>query len=132
MTVTDPIANMLTMIRNAVMAKYETVEVPASKTGEAVLNILKREGYIDNVKRIDDKKQGLLKVYLKFDQDKKSVITGLKKISRPGLRVYVERNKIPRVLNGLGLAIISTSKGILTDAQARQQKIGGEVILYVW
>lgn len=132
MTLTDPIANMLTMIRNAVMAKHEAVEVPASKLGEAIIDILKKEGYIENFKRIDDKKQGVLKIYLKYDENKKSVIMGLKKISRPGLRIYVERDKIPHVLNGLGLAVISTSKGMLTGAQARQQKIGGEVILHIW
>ncbi|MFH1655566.1 MAG: 30S ribosomal protein S8 [Candidatus Omnitrophota bacterium] len=132
MTLTDPIANMLTMIRNAIMAKKETLEVPASKLSEAILVILKKEGYIENYKRIDDKKQGIIKIYLKFDQRKKSAIIGLKKISRPGLRLSVTKDKIPFVLNGLGLAIISTSKGILTDAEARQQRIGGEVLLYVW
>jgi len=132
MTITDPIANMLAMIKNAILAKHETLEVPASKMSEAVIDILKKEGYIENFKRIDDKKQGVIKIYLKFDQSKKYAITGLKKISRPGLRVYVERDKIPRVLNGLGLAIISTSKGILTNVQAREQKIGGEVLIHVW
>lgn len=132
MTLTDPIANTLTMVRNAVRAKKEAVEVPAFKMAQAILDILKKEGYIENFRKIEDNKQGILKIYLKFDQEKKSAITQLKRISRPGLRVYVERDRIPRVLNGLGLAIISTSKGILTDRQARQEKIGGEVLLYVW
>ncbi|MBM3252034.1 MAG: 30S ribosomal protein S8 [Candidatus Omnitrophica bacterium] len=132
MTVTDPIANMLTMIRNAITARKETLEVPASKLSEAILDILKEEGYLENYKRIEDKKQGTIKIYLKFDQGKKSAITGLERISRPGLRVYAEKDKIPRVLNGLGLAIISTSKGILTDVEARKQNIGGEVLLYIW
>jgi small subunit ribosomal protein S8 len=132
MTLTDPIANILTIIRNAIRAKKETVDIPASKIGEAIMDILKKEGYIDNFRRIQDNKQGLLKIYLKFDQKKRPAITGLKRISKPGLRVYVGRDKIPHVLNGLGLAILSTSKGVLTDAQAREQKVGGEVLLYVW
>jgi small subunit ribosomal protein S8 len=132
MTLTDPIANMLTMIRNANRDKKETVDVPASKMSEAIADILKKQGYIDNFRKMEDKKQGSLRIYLKFDEESNPVISGLRRISRPGLRVYADRENIPRVLNGLGVAIISTSKGILTDSQARQQKVGGEVICYVW
>ena len=132
MSLTDPIANMLTVIRNANRNKKETVDVPTSKMVEAIADILKKQGYIDNFRRMEDKKQGSLRIYLKFDEEKKPLITGLKRVSRPGLRVYANRENIPRVLNGLGLAILSTSKGMLTDVQARQHNVGGEVICYVW
>lgn len=132
MSLTDPIADMLTSIRNASRGKKETVDVPASKIVEAIADVLKKQGYIDNFRKMEDKKQGRLRIYLKFDEENKPLITGLKRISRPGLRVYEDRENIPRVLNGLGLAILSTSKGILTDVQARQHKVGGEVICYVW
>lgn len=132
MSITDPLADMFTIIRNAGYAKKEKVEFPSSKTKIEILNILKKEGYIKNYKYMDDKRQGMLRVYLKFKKDKSPAITGIKRISKPGLRIYVTKNKIPRVLRGMGLAIISTSSGILTDAQARKQGAGGEVICYVW
>lgn len=132
MTLTDPIANMLTMIRNANRGKKETVDVPASKMAQAIADILKKQGYIDNYRKMEDKKQGSLRIYLKFDEERNPAISDLKRISRPGLRVYADRENIPRVLNGLGFAIISTSKGILTDTQARQHKVGGEVLCYIW
>ncbi|MBM3249022.1 MAG: 30S ribosomal protein S8 [Candidatus Omnitrophica bacterium] len=132
MTLTDPIANMLTMIRNANRGKKETVDVPASKMAQAIADILKKQGYIDNYRKMEDKKQGSLRIYLKFDEESNPAISDLKRISRPGLRVYADRENIPRVLNGLGFAIISTSKGMLTDTQARQHKVGGEVLCYIW
>lgn len=132
MSLSDPIANMLTVIRNANRNKKETVDVPTSKMVEAIADILKKQGYIDNFRRMEDKKQGSLRIYLKFDEENNPLITGLKRVSRPGLRVYANRESIPRVLNGLGFAILSTSKGMLTDVQARQHNVGGEVICYIW
>lgn len=132
MSITDPIANALTIIRNASRLKKESADIPASKMVQSLLEILKTEGYLDNYRQIEDKKQGILRVYFKFNLDKESVITGLRRISKPSSRVYVKGSKLPRVLNGLGLALISTSKGILSDAQARAQKLGGEVVCYVW
>lgn len=127
----DLIADNFTMIRNAVMAKKESLDVPASNITEAILDILKKEGYIENYKRIDDKKQGVLRIYLKYSQ-KKCAIRTIKRISKPSLRIHVRHDKIPYVIRGRGIAIISTSKGIMTDKEARDQKIGGEVIGYVW
>ncbi|MFC1703458.1 30S ribosomal protein S8 [Candidatus Omnitrophota bacterium] len=132
MSLTDPIANMLTMTRNAVRAKKETVEIPVSKTIRTIAEILKKEGYIENLRLIEEKKQGKIKIYLKFDAQHKPAITGIKKVSKSGLRVYVNAEKIPYVLNGLGIAILSTNKGILTDKQARDARVGGEVLCYVW
>lgn len=128
---TDLIADVFTMIRNAVMAKRENVDVPASGRIKSILEILKREEYIDNFKFIEDKKQGILRVYLRYLAGRPA-ITSIKRVSRPGLRVYVKHEKIPVVLRGRGLAIISTSGGIVTDRQAREAKAGGEVIGYVW
>ncbi len=128
---TDLLADTFTMIRNAIMAKKENVDVPALSTTKAILEILKEEGYIDNFKLIEDKRQGLLRVYLKYVLGK-TVTKNIKRISRPGLRVYVKRDKIPYVLRGKGLAIISTPKGIMTDAVAREAGLGGEVIAYIW
>ena len=128
---TDLIADALTMMRNAVMAKKENLDVPASNTLKSILEILKSEGYIDNFKPIEDKKQGILRIYLKY-LNFKSAIRNIRRISRPGLRIYVKRDKIPSVLRGRGLAIISTSRGILTDTQARKEGLGGEVIAYIW
>ena len=128
---TDSLADSFTMIRNAIMAHKENVDVPFLGTTQAILGILKEEGYIDNFKLIDDKRQGVLRVYLKYTLGK-SAIKNIKRISKPGLRVYVKRNKIPYVLRGKGLSIISTSKGIKTDKQAREAGLGGEVIVYVW
>ncbi|TBR17637.1 30S ribosomal protein S8 [bacterium] len=131
MSRTDLIADTFAMIRNAIMAGKENLDVPASKMNSAVLEIFKREGYIENLKHIEDKKQGILRIYLKY-KNKKSAIIGLKRVSKPSLRVYVEHDKIPYVLRGRGLSIVSTSKGILTDKQARKQGVGGEVIGYIW
>ena len=133
MVLTDPIADMLTRIRNANIMRYKKVEVPASKIKIQIANILKEEGYIVDYKiEKHDKKDDMIVLSLKYGQNKERVITGLKRISKPGLRVYVKSDEIPRVLNGLGIAIISTSKGIMTDKQARMENIGGEVLAYIW
>ncbi len=132
MSVTDPIADMFTVIRNASRAKKDKVQLPSSKLKLEVLNVLKREGYIKNYKHISDEKQGRIMVYLKFNKEKAPAITNIKRISKSGLRVYVPKDKIPRVLRGMGMAIISTSSGIFTDTQARNQGVGGEVLCYVW
>lgn len=132
MTMTDPIADLLTRIRNANAAKHETVEIPASNMKKEITKILLEEGFIKGYDVIEDEKQGLIKVQLKYGKNGEKVITGLKRISKPGMRVYTSREDIPKVLNGLGISIISTSKGILTDKQARTEKVGGEVICYVW
>ena len=131
MTITDPIADMLTRIRNAVQAKHETVEVPASKIKVELARILKQEGYIENYS-VDGDLQKMIHITLKYGKHGEKVISGIKRISKPGLRVYADVESIPRVLNGLGIAVLSTSKGIMTDKEARQQKVGGEVIAYVW
>ena len=131
MAVIDPIANMLTIIRNALKMRKETVDVPASKLLEKILAIFKQDGYIEDYRLLKDNKQGVIKIYLKYE-NKVSVITGLKRISRSGLRVYAGNTEIPRVLSGLGKAIISTSKGIIDDKEARKLKIGGEVLCYIW
>ena len=131
MVVTDPIADMLTRIRNALTAKHETVEVPASKMKKAIADILLNEGYISNVEMKEDGVQGSILVTLKYSKEG-NVISGLKRISKPGLRVYAKSNEIPKVLNGLGVAILSTSKGIMTDKQARANNLGGEVLAFVW
>lgn len=131
MSRTDLIADTFTMIRNAIMAKKENLDVPASNTIKSILEILKKENYIDNFKFIEDKKQGLLRIYLKYIFGK-PVIRNIRRISKPGLRLYVKNDKIPLVLRGKGLAIISTSKGIITGQEARDSKIGGEVIGYIW
>mgnify|MGYP001767696981 CR=1 FL=1 len=132
MNMTDPIADMLTRIRNANQIKHKTVDVPASKLKMEILNVLKQEGYISDFVRIDDGVQGTLRVSLKYLVNDERVVRGLKKISKPGLRVYAKTDDLPKVLNGLGIAIISTSKGLMTDREARKNKIGGEVIAYVW
>ncbi|OGX24425.1 MAG: 30S ribosomal protein S8 [Omnitrophica WOR_2 bacterium RIFCSPHIGHO2_01_FULL_48_9] len=131
MSLSDPIANSLTNIRNAAQARKETVDIPASKLVERILQIFKEDGYVEDVRLLKDTTQGTLKVYLKYE-NKKSVIRGLKRISKPGLRIYSEHDRLPRVLNGLGTAIISTSKGLMRDREARKLKIGGEVLCYVW
>ncbi|MBM3255152.1 MAG: 30S ribosomal protein S8 [Candidatus Omnitrophica bacterium] len=128
---TDLLADTFTMMRNAIMAKKENVDVPALGTTKAIMGILKKEGYLDNFKLIEDKKQGLLRIYLKYTLGK-SAIKNIRRVSRSGLRVYVKRNKIPYVLRGKGLAIISTPKGIMTDEGAREAGLGGEVIAYIW
>jgi small subunit ribosomal protein S8 len=131
MAVSDPIANMLTSIRNAQKVRKDTVDVPASKLTEKILVIFKQDGYIEDYRLLKDNKQGVLKVYLKYE-NKKPVISGIKRVSRSGLRVYAGITEIPRVLNGLGTAVISTSKGIVNDKEARKLKIGGEVLCYIW
>lgn len=132
MTMTDPIADMLTRIRNANTVGHETVEIPASKIKKSIAEILLEEGYIKGFDVIDDNKQGIIKVQMKYGADKERVITGIKKISKPGLKVYAKANEVPKVLGGLGIAIISTSKGVISDKKARQLGVGGEVICYVW
>ena len=132
MTTTDPIADMLTRIRNANSARHTTVEIPASKVKLAIAQILLDEGYIRSFKKIEDGKQGMIQVTLKYDEKGKRVISGLKRISKPGLRIYVSCEELPQVLNGLGIALVSTSKGIKTDRDARREGLGGEVLAYVW
>src|SRR5690606_658196 len=129
---TDPIADMLTRIRNANAVRHESVEVPASKIKRQIAEILKREGFIRDAEYIDDGKQGIIRIFLKYGPNNERVITGLKRISKPGLRVYVKSTEVPRVLRGLGIAILSTSKGVMTDKEARQAKVGGEVLAYIW
>jgi small subunit ribosomal protein S8 len=131
MSVSDPIANMLTSIRNAMKVRKDTVDIPASKLIEKILVIFKQDDYIEDYRLLKDNKQGVLKVYLKYE-NKKSVISGIKRISKPGLRIYAGISEIPRVLNGLGTAVISTSKGVVNDKEARKLKIGGEVLCYIW
>lgn len=131
MVMTDPIADMLTRIRNATIVREKVVEIPASKIKQEILKILKEEGYIQDFELIEDGKQGIVKVYLKYN-GKEKVISGLKRISKPGLKVYARKDEIPKVLGGLGIAVLSTSKGIMTDRKARAEGIGGEVICYVW
>ena len=132
MTMTDPIADMLTRIRNANVVKHETVDVPASNMKKEIARILLEEGFIRGYDVIEDGKQGIIRIQLKYGQSGERVISGLKRISKPGMRVYAAKQEIPRVLNGLGISVISTSKGILTDKQARKENVGGEVICYVW
>ncbi len=132
MVMTDPIADFLTRIRNANTAMKSTVEIPASKMKKALAQILKEEGFIKDWEYIEDSKQGVIRVFLKYGSNKERVITGLKRISKPGLRVQVGKDDVPKVLNGLGIAIITTSKGVMTDKAARQAGVGGEIICYVW
>ena len=132
MVMTDPIADFLTRIRNANTVYMEKVEIPASKTKLGLANILKEEGYIKDVEYIEDGKQGFLRLYHKYGANREKVITGLKRISRPGLRVYAQKDELPKVLGGLGIAIISTSKGLMTDKDARKAGVGGEVMCYIW
>lgn len=129
---TDPIADMLTRIRNAVNAKHKVVEVPASNIKKSIAQILLDEGFIDGFNVTDDGKQGIITIDLKYGPDEEKVISGIKRISKPGLRVYARANEVPKVLGGLGIAIVSTSKGLVTDKVARKEGIGGEVICYVW
>ena len=132
MQITDPIADMLTRIRNANSAKHETVDVPVSNMKKAIAQILLEEGYIKSYEIVDDGKQGMIHITLKYGANKEKVISGLQRVSKPGLRVYAGRDELPRVLKGLGIAIVSTSKGIMTDKKARAEKIGGEVLAFVW
>lgn len=132
MSMTDPIADMLTRIRNASSVFHDSVEVPASKLKIELARILKEEGYIRDYKVTDDGKQGVIRIFLKYAPPKREVITGIKRISKPGLRVYASSDQIPKVLGGLGVAVLSTSKGVMSDRQARKARVGGEVICYVW
>ena len=132
MVMTDPIADFLTRVRNANSARHESLEVPASKSKKDIANILKREGFVKNVEFVEDDKQGVIRVFLKYGQNNERVITGLKRISKPGLRVYAKAGDVPKVLNGLGIAIVSTSEGVVTDKKARAKNIGGEILAYVW
>ncbi|AET65977.1 ribosomal protein S8 [Desulfosporosinus orientis DSM 765] len=132
MSMSDPIADFLTRIRNAGMVYHDKVEVPASRTKREIAELLKAEGYIKDVEYIADDKQGVIRMYLKYGPNRERVITGLKRISRPGLRVYAKKDELPKVLGGLGIAVISTSKGIMTDKRARKEGLGGEVISYIW
>ena len=132
MNITDPIADMLTRIRNANSSKHKTVDVPSSNMKKAIAKILFEEGYIKAFEEIKEDAQGILRITLKYDEKGVRVIDGLKRISKPGLRVYASKDELPQVLNGLGIALISTSKGIKTDKEARQEGLGGEVLAYVW
>lgn len=129
---TDPIADMLSRIRNASNAKHKSVDIPASKIKKDIAEILLNEGFIKAYDVEEDNKQGILKIDLKYGENEERIISGIKRISKPGLRVYVNSNELPRVLGGLGIAIISTSKGVLTDKDARNHEVGGEVVCYVW
>jgi len=132
MPITDPLADMLTCIRNAIMARHSKVDVPASKIKIGVARILKAEGYIKNYKLIKDRKHGILRIYLKYDEFNEGVIVGLKRMSKPGRRVYVKKKEIPPVLNGMGVAILSTSRGVVTDREARKLDVGGELLCSIW
>ncbi|NLV49980.1 MAG: 30S ribosomal protein S8 [Clostridiales bacterium] len=132
MQITDPIADMLTRIRNANSAKHDTVDIPASNMKKAIAEILLQEGFIKNYQIIDDGTQGVIRIALKYNTGKEKVISGLRRVSKPGLRVYAGAEELPRVLRGLGVAIVSTSKGIMTDKKARSLHIGGEVLAFVW
>ena len=132
MHITDPVADMLTRIRNANNAKHETVDVPASNMKKSIAQILLDEGYIKNYQIVDDGTQGIIHITLKYNPGKEKVITGLRRVSKPGLRVYVGADELPSVLRGLGIAIISTSKGVMTDKKARAAHVGGEVLAFVW
>ncbi len=131
MSLSDPIANMLTIIRNGMQAKKDSVDVPASKLIGKILEIFKNDDYLEDFRLMKNNIQGTYKIYLKYENQKPSII-GLKRISKPGLRVYAPQDKIPRVLNGLGTAVLSTSKGVLSGTEARKQKVGGEVLCYIW
>lgn len=132
MPVTDPIADLLTRIRNANSAYYDNVDIPASKLKERVLNVLNEEGFIKGYQLVQSGKQGVIRVQLKYKRNKEKALVGLKRISRPGLRVYVNNKEIPRIFGGLGVVILSTSKGIMTGVSAKKQGLGGEVLCYIW
>lgn len=132
MVMTDPIADMLTRIRNANIVKHETVELPSSKMKKTIAELMVREGYLSGIEEYMDGSVPMLKLGLKYGANKERVITGVKRISKPGLRVYAHKDNIPKVLGGLGIAVLSTSKGVMTDREARKEGIGGEVICYIW
>ena len=132
MSMTDPIADMLTRVRNALTASYNTVDIPSSRQKIDIARVLKSEGFIKNFKIIEDKKQGIMRIFFKYDENGESIIGGLKRVSKPGCRIYTKGDRIPQVLNGYGINVLSTSKGIMTDRQARKIGIGGEIICSVW
>ena len=132
MHITDTVADMLTRIRNANSAKHDTVDIPASNMKKAIAQILLDEGYIKSFQVLEDNKQGVIRIALKYGPNKSQVITGLRRVSKPGLRIYSSCEDMPRVMKGLGIAILSTSKGVMTDRQARKEKVGGEVLAFVW
>lgn len=134
MSVSDPIANMLTKIRNASNARHEKVDIPSSKLKVEIIKIFKNEGFIKNFKLVDDKKQGIIRIFLKYqnDQEKTPVISNIKRISTPGLRKYSNTSELPRIYNGMGTVVVSTSKGVITDKKAREQNVGGEIVCYIW
>jgi len=132
MHITDTIADMLTRIRNANAAKHDTVDIPASNMKKAIAQILLDEGYIKSFQVMEDNKQGVIRITLKYGPNKSQVITGLRRVSKPGLRIYSSCEEMPRVMKGLGIAILSTSKGVMTDKQARKENVGGEVLAFVW
>ena len=132
MQITDSIADLLTRIRNASKSKHETVDIPASNVKKSIVEILVNEGYVRKYSLIDDGKQGIIRVTLKYDENKKPIISGLKRVSKPGLRIYSNVEDMPKVMKGLGIAIISTSKGVMTDRQARKENVGGEVLAFIW
>ncbi len=132
MQITDPIADMLTRIRNACTAKHDTVEIPASNMKKSIAQILVDEGYIKSYQVINDGKQGIIRIILKYGENKTKAITGLRRVSKPGLRIYTSCEDMPKVLRGLGIAIMSTSKGVMTDKKARVEQVGGEVLAYIW
>lgn len=132
MQITDPIADMLTRIRNANNSRHTTVDIPASNMKKAIAEILLNEGYIKGYEVLDGNTQGIIRITLKYAENKQKVLSGLRRVSRPGLRIYASKDELPRVLKGLGIAIISTSKGIMTDKEARRQNVGGEVLAFIW
>ena len=132
MNITDPIADLLTRVRNATSAKHDTVEIPASNMKKAIAQILVDEGYVKSMQVTEDNKQGTIKLTLKYGEDKRPAITGLRRVSKPGLRIYTSCEEMPRVLKGLGVAIVSTPKGVMTDKQARKENVGGEVLAFIW
>jgi len=132
MSMTDPIADMLTRIRNANIARHDKVEIPASRLKEEIARILQEEGYIKNYRYLEDRRQGILRISLKYSKDRERVISNIRRISKPGRRLYVGKSDLPRVLNGLGIAILSTPRGVMTAAQCRHENVGGEVLCYVW
>ena len=132
MAVSDPIADLLTRIRNGQKARFDKVDIPASRMKTSIARILKEEGYIKNFRLIRDTKQGILRVHLKYDESREGGIAGVKRVSKPGCRVYVGHDEIPRIMNGMGIAILSTSKGLMTDRQARKEVVGGELLCSVW
>jgi small subunit ribosomal protein S8 len=132
MSMSDPVANMLTKIRNGIMASHDTVDVPSSRLRVNIAKILKSEGFIKNYKIISDRGQGIIKIFLKYDESGEPIISGLKRVSKPSCRVYARNDKIPMVQNGFGINILSTSKGVITDKQARKMKVGGEILCAIW